>query len=278
MQRIENYDNYREFLRDIFIDRKKRFPFFSNRYFCQKSGIKSPSLYQEVVEGKRNLTDNTIKSFIKGLGLTDWDASFFTILVHLNQSKNAQERELYLSQLKGLRQKVKQQVVPADHYEYFSKWYNPVIRELCCLMDWKENYELLAKSVKPQIKMREARASVELLIRLGFLIKDHNGRYHQSSPAITGSKDIQASGIRNLNRQFSELGTIALDEFSPDQRYISSMTVGISEEAYKQIVQEFLEFKDRILRIVDDDKHSDAVYNINLQIFPVSTIAGDNNE
>ncbi|NLE02555.1 MAG: TIGR02147 family protein, partial [Fibrobacter sp.] len=184
MQRIENYDNYRDFLKDYFQDRKKRFPYFSNRYFCQKSGIKSPSLFQEVVEGKRNLTQKTIAAFIKGMDLTDRDAAFFTILVHLNQAKTSQERDFYLSQLKNLKQKVQVEVVPADHYEYYSRWYNPAIRELCCIVKWNDDYELLGSLLQPPLKAKDAKESVELLLRLGFLTKDESGNFTQTSPAI----------------------------------------------------------------------------------------------
>ncbi|MFP4014600.1 MAG: TIGR02147 family protein [Chitinispirillaceae bacterium] len=269
MNRIEHYDNYRQFLKDFFEEKKKTCPYFSNRYFCRKSGVTSPSLYQEVVEGRRNLTERTIPAFIKGLGLTDRDAAFFTSLVHYNQSKTPQESELFLSQLRQLRQKVKAEVVPVDQHGYYSKWYYPAIRELACLIDWKDDYEKLASSLSPPITKREARESVELLLRLGLLVKE-DGRYVQSSPAITTGPDAASACIRNVNRQFCELGIRALEEFEKPERFISSMTVGASKEAYRQIIQEIREFKDRVRRIVDDDKNSDTVYNFNIQLFPLS--------
>ncbi len=269
MKRIEHYDNYREFLKDFFEEKKKNCSYFSNRYFCRKAGITSPSLYQEVAEGRRNLTEKTVPAFIKGLGLTDRDAAFFTSLVHYNQSKTPQESELYLNQLRLLRQKVKAQVVPVDQHEYYSKWYNPAVRELACLIDWGNDYEKLGASLSPPITKREARDSMELLLRLGFLVKK-DGKYVQSSPAITTGPTAMSTCIKNINRQFCELGMRALDEFERDERFISSMTVGVSKNAYLQILQEVKEFKDRIRGIVNDDKDSDTVYNVNIQVFPLS--------
>lgn len=279
MKRIEQYDDYREFLKDYFADRKQRFPFFSNRYFCKKAGIKSPSLYQEVVDGKRNLTSATIGSFIKGLGLTDLDAAYFTALVHLNQSKSDKEREVFLNQLKRYRNRVKQEVVAADHYDYYANRYNPVLRELACIIDFKDDYELLGKMLNPQIRKKEVQDSIELLLRLGFLVKDSDGKYHQKSPAITTGPKVQSVGVRSLNRQFSELGTRSLDAIDRSERNVSSMTIGISEGSFRKIEQEIEEFKDRIRRIVDEDKCSDRVYNVNIQVFPLSRkIEGTPNE
>ena len=270
MKRIEHYDNYREFLYDWFEDRKKRFRFFSNRYFCQKAGIKSPSLFKEVVNGNRNLTEQTIPKFIQGMGLTDSDAAFFRILVHLNQARDPGEREIYTEELKKFRDKVVKEVIPAEHYEYYSRWYNPVVRELACLIDWKDDYQHLASLVTPQLKVREVKNSIAMLVRLGFLTKDDEGRYHQSAPSITSGSHIHAAGVRDLNRHFTNLGTESIDRFAPGERHVSSMTIGISEEAYKSLRQEIEEFRDRVRRIVFDDKKSDRVYSMNLQLFPLS--------
>lgn len=275
MKRIELYDNYREYLNDWFLDRKKRFKFFSNRYFCKKAGIKSPSLFLEVVSGHRNLTDQTIPKFINGMGLTDTDAAFFEILVHLNQTQDPKERDIYTSELRKYREKVGREAIPAEHYEYYSKWYNTVLRELACLVDWQEDYEKLASLVNPPVKVRDVRESIFMLLRLGFLIKDENGRYHQSSPSITSGNHVHVAGVRSLNRNFAELASEAVERFSPQERFISSLTVGISKSAYRNICQEIEEFRDRVRRIVSEDKESDRVYAVNLHVYPLSDCPKD---
>lgn len=275
MKRIEEYDNYRDFLNDWFEDRKRRFTFFSTRYFCQKSGIKSPSLYMEVVKGNRNLTDQTIPQFIAGLGLTDSDAAFFRILVHLNQAQDPKERDIYTGELRKFRDKITKEVIPADHYEYYSRWYNPVLRELACIVDWKDDYEKLASLINPAVKVKEVKECIGMLLRLGFLAKDENGAYRQGAPSITSGNHVHAAGIRSLNRNFAELAGEAIEKYTPQERNISSMTIGISEDAYRQLNQEIEEFRDRVRRIVFDDAKSDRVYTLNLHLFPLSEKQGD---
>lgn len=270
MKRIEYYSDYRTYLKDFYTDKKEHCSYFSNRYFCKKAGIKSPSLLKEVIEGKRNLTEKTIPAFVKGLGLNENDAKFFTLLVRFNQNKNPLEKQQTLEQMRGLTRVITQEVIPVDHYAYYSKWYNPVIRELACILDWNENYTLLAKSVNPPIKKTEAKESIALLIKLGLLIRSKTGIYTQSHPAITTGREVTALGVRSLNRHLSCMGTEAIDRFPPNERDISSLTIGISKRSYSIIKQEIQEFKNRIIRIVDDDKNSDGVYNINVQFFPVS--------
>jgi uncharacterized protein (TIGR02147 family) len=270
MKRIEYYSNYREFLKDLFDDYKKRFPHFSNRYFCRKAGVKSPSLLKEVIEGKRNLTETTIPAFSKGFGLNKLDSQYFYYLVQFNQSKDPQIKQRLLDQMGQMTRKVRQEVVPTDHYAYYASWYNPVIRELACLLKWDENYSLLAKSVQPEIKKVQAKESVELLLRLGFLIKSDDGTYSQSHPAITTGSEVTSLGVRSLNHELSKKGMEAINRFSVDERDVSSLTIGISEKSYDLITQEIQEFKRRIIRIVDDDQQCDQVYNVNVHLFPLS--------
>ena len=269
MQRIEFYDDFRQFLMDFYEDRKKRFPHFSHRYFCGKAGLKSPSHFKEIISGRRKLTSKMLDSFIKGLGLTEGDARYFTTLVNFNQSKNSTEKQQLLEQMRGLKRKVKQALVSTDYYEYYSKWYNIVVRELACIIDWNDDYELLAKSVVPPIKKSEARESVEFLIHAGFLKKDGE-RYVQTEPAITSGPEVCSLGIRRYNRFMAERAPKALEEFPTTERDLQTLTIGISKESFRLIKQEMQEFLSRVVRIVDDDKNADQVYNVNVHLFPMS--------
>ncbi|MBN1578951.1 MAG: TIGR02147 family protein [Chitinispirillaceae bacterium] len=268
MKRIEEYDDYRLFLRDFIEDRKKRFPFFSNRYFSRRAGIASPSLCQEVIDGKRNLTEKTIAAFCKGMALTDRDAAFFRVLVHCNQSKTIDEQAIYLAELKRFRKTIAAEQIPADSFAYFEHWYHPALRELACLLDWKGDYELLARTLNPPISAAAAKKSIALLLRLGFLRKNPDGSHTQSSPAIKTGDNVV--GVRSLNRQFGELGIAAIEGTPINERYISSMTAGISRKTYEALEGEIESFKDRLRGIVDEDKGADAVYTVNLHLFPVS--------
>lgn len=271
MERIEHYEDFRAYLRDFYEDRKKRSPYFSYRTFARKAGLTSPSHFKEVVDGTRKLTAKTIGKFIKGLGLTDHDARYFTALVHFNQSRSPQEKQHFLEQMRGLKQKVRQYRVPLDHFELYSRWYHVAIRELACLVDWGDDYGRLASMLEPPIKKSEARAGVEFLVNAGFLRRCTGGRYEQCNPAITSGSEVCSAGVRAYNKYMAGRARDAIEQFPPSERDMQSMTVGISREAYAQIKQEMQEFFARVARIVDDDKGSDRVYNMNVHLFPLSS-------
>lgn len=275
MERLETYTDYRQFLRDFYEDRKKRLPIFSYRYFCIKSGLKSPTLFKEVVDGTRNLTSKTIPAFIKGLNLTPVDAQYFIALVHFNQSKSVEEKTQYLEQMRSLKRKITQEVVPIDQYEFYSLWYYPVLRELACIIPWNGDYGKLAKALNPPIKLSEARNGIKFLINKGFLSQSIDGKYIQTKPAITSGAEVTSLGVRAFNETMAKKGAEAINEFSPAIRDIRTLVMGISPKSYPLIKEEIREFINRVVRIVDDDSQSDRVYNLSVQLFPLSNLADE---
>lgn len=270
MERIEFYSDYRMFLRDFYREKKKQYPYFSYRYFCQKAGISSAGLYNEVVSGKRNLTDRSIESFIKGLGLSTQDADYFRALVHFNQTENEQEKVQMLERLRGLKRRVHQQIVPLDMYEYFSNWYYPVLRELASLLDWNGNYRVLARSVVPPIKTAEARDAVRFLCEKGFLKIDTTGKYLQTSPALSTGSEVSSIAVKAFNQLMAQKGVEAIQIFPPTERDVRTLIFGASKKCFGTIKEEIRTFIGRIVRMVDDDHESDTVYSLSLQLFPMS--------
>jgi uncharacterized protein (TIGR02147 family) len=270
MQPIEFYTDYRIFLSDYYHNKKKTSGFFSYRHFCMKAGLKSPSIYREVVSGKRNLTHTTIAAFVKGLGFSERDGKFFENLVLFNQAKSEDSKKKYLAILRGLRYRKPQKLIPVHLYEYYDKWYHPVIRELAAAFDWKDDFALLGKSVNPPLKTSEARESVDLLLRMGFLKKLDNGRYVQTNPDITTGAEVNSLSIRQLNRTYALLGLEAIDRFPPSERDISSIIMGISKRKLSELKQVIVDFRKRVIELTDSESEEiDSFYSMVIELFPV---------
>lgn len=270
MQPLEFYTDFRQFLADFYDHKKACSETFSYRQFCQKAGLKSPSIYREVVAGKRNLTSATIDAFIRGLSLSERDGRFFTNLVRFNQAKNEETKKKYLAMLRGLRYRKPQKQIPIHLFEYYERWYHPVIREMAVAVDWRDNYSELAKSLNPPIKVSEARESVNLLLRLGILAKKHDGRYEQSSQDITTGPQVNSLAVRQINREYARLGMEAIDRFPPEDRDISSIIMSIPREKLSELKREIVFFRKRIIHLAEDEgKKADSFYSLVVELFPI---------
>jgi uncharacterized protein (TIGR02147 family) len=272
MKSILSYIDYRLYLRDFYDEKKQTTRFFSTRYFAKKAGLSSASFLREIINGKKNLGKPTVEKFILALGLTGKEARFFKHLVFFNQAVGADEKQDHYAVLLSLMNTVKEFQLTALQLQIYNYWYVPVIRELVCIMDFKDDFALLAKSIYPVITASEAKSAVNLLVRLKMLRKLENGMYEQTSRAVQAKSDLDAMAILNFTRAMAEKAIYALVTLPKDERNFSTITCGMSRSCYEIILAETSAFKDRVVTIINNDARTqtDRVYQFNFQIFPVS--------
>lgn len=270
MKTLYAYVDYRLFLKDYYEEKKKKCGFFSYRYFSQKAGINSPNFLKLVIEADRNLTALTIDRFITALNFDEKEASYFRHLVLFNQAKTAAEKQRHYKGMLTMMHAVKEQSLTALQHEFFNYWFVPVIRELVSLYNFNGNYKELASMLMPQITVREAKFAVKLLIRIGMIRKNDDGTYSQTAVAIKSDSSIGRMAVRAFNREMLAKAELAIDNLSIDERQIFGLTIGVSKECYNLLTTEMAAFRDRVVAIVNADRSSSRVYQMNLQLFPLS--------
>ncbi|HEX3019135.1 MAG TPA: TIGR02147 family protein [Chitinispirillaceae bacterium] len=270
MLSIFEFIDYRRFLAEYYQSKKKTARYFSYRYFSQKIGINSPSFLKHVIDGQRNLTPQMTERFAKALGFSPKEKKFFYNLVLFNQATTSVEKQEYYSVLRSMISAVKESVLGADQYDFYVNWYTPVIRELICLYNFDDNYDLMASILKPRIEAFQAKAAVTLLLRLKLVEKLENGGYKQTSSAIVADDSVTSIAIRTFTRNMIDHSRIALDTIDKTSRHISGITMGISPQAYELLTAEIEAFKDRVKFIVNNDRKSSRIYQMNISLFPVS--------
>jgi uncharacterized protein (TIGR02147 family) len=277
MQSIFDFLDYRQYLSSYYKNKKETSQYFSYRYFALKIGINSPSFLKNVFEGKRNLTRPMTERFCKALDLKFKEKLYFQNLVLFNQAKTVTEKQQYYAALRSTFGGVRESILDQDQIEYFSNWYIPVVRELICLHNFKDDYGRIAASLKPKIEPSQAEGAIDLLIRLKLVEKMENGEYKRVSSALTANDSIFSSAVRSFTSSMIDLSKAALDQ-DKKNRHISGITMGISQETYSLLLTEIEAFKDRVKNIVNYDNSGNKIYQLNLSLFPLSeTIDLDKN-
>jgi uncharacterized protein (TIGR02147 family) len=270
MNPIFSYIDYRLFLKDYYEEQKKTSRFFSYRYFAQKAGINSPNFLKQVIDSKRNLTTLTINKFIIALKFGEKEAQFFRHLVLFNQAKTVQEKQEHYVVMLSMMHTIKEQRLNALQHEYYNHWFVPVIRELVSLFEFKGDYKKLAEAVVPPISISEARFAVGLLKKLCMIEQLPNGTYKQTAAAIVSDSSVARMAVRSFNREMLRKAELSLDNTPIEERQIFGVTIGISDACYDVLVAEMAAFRDRVVAIVNSDISSNSVYQMHLQLFPLS--------
>jgi uncharacterized protein (TIGR02147 family) len=269
MRTVFEYTNYRDYLKEYYEENKALNKNFSFRYLSMKAGINSASFFKAVMDGTRNLTKKTILQTCNALKLNDKDAEFFENLVFFNQAKTLAEKDVYFNKLVEFQSLKNVKTVHNDEYEFYGEWYHCVVRELASNIDFKDNYSLLASMVLPSITAKQAELSVKMLLRLGFLKKDGN-KYVQVDPVISSGNSMRVHQIIQFQIQMLNRAIEAYDRSNPEQRIMSSTTLNISKESFDYFKTKMREMRSHFLETARKDDKSDRVYQLNINLFPVS--------
>jgi len=274
MLNIYNYIDYREFVEDFYNEQKSTNKAFSFQYFANKAGFKSKSFIKLVIDGKKNLTEDSVKKLNNVLKLNDKAFSYFNDLVAFNQTASIQQRNFYFEKLTQYNKRNASRTVLNQQYEIYSRWYCNAIREIIVTFDFNEDYELLGKKLKPSISARKAREAVELLLKLKFIEKKDN-RYVQCDPIITTGDEVRSLAITNFHLENLALAATAIETVSSSGRDISCVVAGLSDDGFNLVKDEIRKFRKKILEIAALEKKINRVYHFNFQAIPVSEVINE---
>ena len=271
MVNVFEYQNYRDYLRAYYNELKATKKSFSYRSFSKLAGINTSSFLFHVIQGKKNLTKNTIVKISGAIGLNKAESDYFENLVFFNQSETINEKTYYYSRLIEVRRPVLIESVDKDRYDYFSKWYHSVIREVVTFFNFQDDFQLLGKFLIPSVSEREARESIQLLERLGFIEKDHDGLYHQTSSLIAAKPGLPDSFIiQKFQIEMLSVAMKAYDQVSLQERISTSTTFSISQKTFELLKLRTREFQREIMELAKIDNEQNRAYQITVNMFPVS--------
>jgi uncharacterized protein (TIGR02147 family) len=272
MNPVFDYNDYRRFLADYYEEQKRTKPCFSYQYFGRKAGFRTKTFLYKVMKGEKALSNGSILAVAQAMKLGKRETEYFEALVNFNQASGDREREFLWGQLQALGGNRSSAVLRRNQYTYFSQWYHAVVRELVTQQDFRGDLARLARSVNPVITVRQARASVQLLLALGLLQKDNKGHLRQSDAAITTGEQYTSLAVRRFQKTTAGLAAEALERIPKDARDISTLTVGVSAAGFGRMREEMARCRRRLAQIASEDNPADRVYQVNLQLFPVSAL------
>jgi uncharacterized protein (TIGR02147 family) len=267
---VYEYTDYRAYLRDYYVAEKARRPAFSYRYFARRAGHTSPNFLKLVIEGKRNLGPARITAFARALELDVEEASFFADLVSFGQAKNDDTKTKAQARLAAARNYRKAGRIEGDLFEYLSHWYLPAIRELVARRDFVEDPKWIAKELVPQITAKKAADGLKVLANLGLVRRMPDGRLERGDPSWTTGPDANSKIVTEFHQQMLGLANDALQKFPAEERNMSSLVVCVKAKTIEELRRRITSFQQELLAMGDADEEPDVVYQIGLQMFPLS--------
>jgi uncharacterized protein (TIGR02147 family) len=266
-----DYDDYRIYLRELVAYLRDTTRGFSFRKFSRKAGYQSPNFLKLVIQGQRNISEDSIKKFSKAFELTSSQEIDFGHLVRFNQSKSDLERNKNYQRLKRHRPGPAAEMHAAQ-YDVYSKWYTLPIRELSTIPGFKEDPDWIASQFIQDVTPHEAQRSLDLLQKIGLLVRNTSGKLTAAAGRLRTGAEVPLA-VRNFHRAMLKQSQDSLDGISKEERHVSSLTQALTQAQYEEVCQRVDAFREDLLQIMEDvpASHDDAkIYFVGFEIIPLT--------
>lgn len=267
---IFTYTDYRLFLKESYVTLKRVDKKFSYRFLANKAGFASPNFLKLVIDGRRNLSADSIVKIAKALKLTRKEHRFFGLLVGFNQASSPSQKDFFYQQLLEFPECCSAHELAREQYEYLTNWFYPVIQELVLVKGFKEDAEWISKKLGRTITTLQARQALMTLEKLKLLVREDDMLKPAQINVTTGDSPTHVAAY-HFHEQMIGRTHDALEKQTSDKREFGAITMAVDKKMIGVIKEEIRSFRKRILNIVsqDDNQHREmeAVYQLNIYLF-----------
>ncbi len=272
---VWEYLDYRKYLRDFYESKKADGTHFSYRLFSQKTGVQSPNYMKLIIDGDRNLTQSHARRIGKFCHLTQEQITYFLALVRWNQCSDEDEREIFWLDVLRARRSHPETRLPTSYLSILTQWQAIALMEMIRLKDFKADSQWIQSRFRTAISDGEIQQFLQELKQLELIAVTKDG-YRVTERNLKTEDDVPSKCIQSYHRSVIQEGLRALADTAISDREFISNTFSIRKTDLPRLKTELRRFRDLILEMTSQAKDPDEVYQLNLQLFPISKQRSEN--
>lgn len=249
-----------KFIESEFNQRKSKNPNYSLRAYAKNLGV-SPGVLSQILNGKKEVTPKVLKIIAPKLNL---DEDTYSKLLE-KQSKIKKENSIKSLDKNDMR------LVDMETFSIISDWYHFAILELFNLDYYECNANWIAK--KLDITVEQASNAIDSLLKVK-LLENNNGQLSPSN-SFTAIVDYPytSQAMRERQKQLLKLSSEKIDSLNTAVRDHSAITICVDLSLLPEIKDKIKAFRRSLGNfIAKNSKESNAIYEMQISLFPVSTL------
>ena len=141
--------------------------------------------------------------------------------------------------------------------------------------DFKEDPTWIAGQLLPAIRPEQAQDALDLLLELALVERDEEGKLTRGAPSITTGHEVRSLAVANYHRQMLHRAADSIALVKSEMRDISALTVCIREQTVAELKERIHGFREHLIDRCDRDEDANSVYQVNIQLFPLTQIEKD---
>lgn len=267
MNSLYAYTDYREYIRDFLLEKKKKNSGYSSRCAAEKCGVPSGT-FTRILNGTRGIGGSVLPKIIEWLGLRHREEAYFRLLLKFQQCSDSVEKENLYNELLVFRKQMRH-CIPDDKFHFFEQWYYVALFELIKIVPDVSDPGQLGSFLEPTVSGAKVEVALEVLEKAGFLRKKDQGYMATGTFLSTGDR-WESAAIQSFQKMMATLGADALVRFPKKERDISTLSVSLGEENFNRVTEIIREAREKIRQIENSETLPEKVYQVNFQVFPLS--------
>lgn len=262
--------DYRHWLKSLYDERKAQDAFFSWRYLAGRLGVDASYLVR-VAQGHRHLAEDALEKLATFAGLQGRDLEIFRALAAFNRARGEREQQECFRRLQELRSPGAAPL-PDDHVEFFRRWFPVVVRTLGGLTGFVDDPSWIAARLDPPIAPEDAAQALDLVKRLGLLRQDGHGTWTLSEPFVSSPPTMDPAVMRAFQKTMIDLAGESLERHPRDLRDITTLTLALDVDDLPEARERLRTLRESLLRLSSESPAPRHVFQLNLQLFPLTRI------
>lgn len=268
---VFDFIDFRDFLAQVLHHLRNQNKSLTYRKLSTEFGFKSPNFLLLLVQKKRKMSLQTAKKIAKKLNLGRYEQEYFLLMVQSTLTTDITDREQVTKKMLGLQRNRHQKNIEPQLYELYENWYQVILREIINLRQIPQTPNFLSSFFEEKITEKQALQALEKLKQLG-LIEKRNNRWMNLQVNLKTGDFFSNTFIVLFHKKMLELAGKSLDQKSGNERYLSSLSLPVSESSHQKIRELIEDFKTKALEICEESPESDRVMQLNLQFFPMTKV------
>lgn len=231
-------------------------------------GLKSHTLINLFLQGKRNIKVRHVDLLSKGLHLTSQESLYLKALIQYTNSDSIEERELNSILLTELNPGKEFTTKEIEEYRVMSDWSYSALLSTMDLSTFDGTLSGLSEKLGHRLSSSEIDSKVLRLKNLG-LVTEGKGRITPTYKKTTTKNDVRDDGARELHKQAADLAKDAIDEIPLEQREFQSYAVTLDSrnlKKFKTLIRKFISQ----VSVESERGNTDEVYQFNIQFFQLT--------
>jgi uncharacterized protein (TIGR02147 family) len=241
-----------DYLKETLASRIEKHPSYSLRAFARQLGMDSSTL-SALIRGKRPLTLKTAKKILDGLAIENPVEAENMLVATLKSVSMAEDFSKYGE-------------LSLEHAEMLSSWEHFAILAFLELRTLRANERLIASRL--EIPLPTVWDCLQRLERLD-LVRKNRLCWELTGKNIATPSDIPSTELRKGHKQNILKAIDSLDRDPILSRDISGITVAVSKSRVDGAKKMIKDFRRRLATYLEGDDN-DAVYRLNIQLFPLT--------